>query len=226
MLSRGAIVGRRRHAIRRTRWQSSSTGAPTSGSRCRATRAGRCRAPSTTPASSTWSSRARSSGASATTSNGSRASAHYPVIEFDDGSVYREQSKDMAATIKAGKLDEKRGTGAETAPAGLAKLQVCGAIAQLGERLDRTQEVSGSSPLSSTRKGPGNGAFCRSGADSGIGRVAYGAGLSGRLKLRRRGYMPFPEESEILVIAVCWHQPVAGWGIDRAPCVGRAWWGC
>jgi len=37
----------------------------------------------------------------------------YPVIEFEDGSVYREQSKDMAATIKAGKLDEKRGgTGA------------------------------------------------------------------------------------------------------------------
>ena len=33
----------------------------------------------------------------------------YPVIEFDDGSVYREQSKDMAATTKAGKLDEKRG---------------------------------------------------------------------------------------------------------------------
>ena len=33
----------------------------------------------------------------------------YPVIEFEDGSVYREESKDMAATIKAGKLDEKRG---------------------------------------------------------------------------------------------------------------------
>ena len=33
----------------------------------------------------------------------------YPVIEFENGSVYREQSKDMAATIKAGKLDEKRG---------------------------------------------------------------------------------------------------------------------
>jgi hypothetical protein len=32
----------------------------------------------------------------------------YPVIEFEDGSVYREQSKDMAATIRAGKLDEKR----------------------------------------------------------------------------------------------------------------------
>ncbi len=35
----------------------------------------------------------------------------YPVIEFEDGSVYREQSKDMAATIRAGKLDEKRGAG-------------------------------------------------------------------------------------------------------------------
>jgi hypothetical protein len=33
----------------------------------------------------------------------------YPVIEFEDGSVYREQSKLMAETIKAGKLDEKRG---------------------------------------------------------------------------------------------------------------------
>jgi hypothetical protein len=43
---------------------------------------------------------------------------YYPVIEFEDGSVYREQSKDMAATIKAGKLDEKRGGGAEAAPAG------------------------------------------------------------------------------------------------------------
>jgi glutaredoxin len=33
----------------------------------------------------------------------------YPVIEFDDGSVYREQSKEMAETIRAGKLDEKHG---------------------------------------------------------------------------------------------------------------------
>jgi hypothetical protein len=33
----------------------------------------------------------------------------YPVIEFEDGSVYREESKDMAATIRAGSLDEKRG---------------------------------------------------------------------------------------------------------------------
>ena len=38
----------------------------------------------------------------------SRASGQYPVIEFEDGSVYREESKDMAATIRAGKLDEKR----------------------------------------------------------------------------------------------------------------------
>jgi glutaredoxin len=28
----------------------------------------------------------------------------YPVIEFEDGSVYREQSKDMAARIRAGEL--------------------------------------------------------------------------------------------------------------------------
>ena len=34
---------------------------------------------------------------------------HCPVIEFEDGSVYREESKAMAATIEAGKLDEKRG---------------------------------------------------------------------------------------------------------------------
>jgi hypothetical protein len=33
----------------------------------------------------------------------------YPVIEFEDGSVYREESKDMAATIRAGQLDSKRG---------------------------------------------------------------------------------------------------------------------
>lgn len=28
----------------------------------------------------------------------------YPAIEFEDGRVYREESKDMAATIRAGKL--------------------------------------------------------------------------------------------------------------------------
>jgi len=35
----------------------------------------------------------------------------YPVIEFDNGSVYREESKAMAATIRAGKLDQKRDEG-------------------------------------------------------------------------------------------------------------------
>ena len=35
----------------------------------------------------------------------------YPVIQFSDGSIYREQSKDMAATIKAGKLYEKQAGG-------------------------------------------------------------------------------------------------------------------
>ena len=33
----------------------------------------------------------------------------YPVIEFEDGSVYREESKDMAARIRAGRLLEARG---------------------------------------------------------------------------------------------------------------------
>lgn len=28
----------------------------------------------------------------------------YPVIEFEDGSIYREESADMAARIEAGKL--------------------------------------------------------------------------------------------------------------------------
>jgi hypothetical protein len=33
----------------------------------------------------------------------------FPWIEFDDGSVYREESADMAKTIREGRLDEKRG---------------------------------------------------------------------------------------------------------------------
>jgi hypothetical protein len=43
---------------------------------------------------------------------------YYPVIEFEDGSVYRDESKDMAATIRAGKLDEKRSTSAATGGGG------------------------------------------------------------------------------------------------------------
>ena len=31
----------------------------------------------------------------------------YPAIEFEDGSWYREQSKDMEATIRAGELMKK-----------------------------------------------------------------------------------------------------------------------
>ena len=33
----------------------------------------------------------------------------YPAIEFEDGSWYREQSKDMVRTIREGKLMERRG---------------------------------------------------------------------------------------------------------------------
>jgi glutaredoxin len=32
----------------------------------------------------------------------------FPVIEFEDGSVYREESKEMEAIIRDGRLDEKR----------------------------------------------------------------------------------------------------------------------
>jgi hypothetical protein len=42
----------------------------------------------------------------------------YPVIEFEDGSLYREPSKDMAATIAAGTLDSKRGRAAPSADRG------------------------------------------------------------------------------------------------------------
>jgi hypothetical protein len=34
---------------------------------------------------------------------------YYPVIEFEDGSFYRDESRSMAATIRAGELNEKRG---------------------------------------------------------------------------------------------------------------------
>jgi glutaredoxin len=36
----------------------------------------------------------------------------YPVIEFEDGSVYRDESKDMAARIRSGQLEP------DAAPAG------------------------------------------------------------------------------------------------------------
>ena len=39
----------------------------------------------------------------------------YPAIEFEDGTWYREESKDMERTIRAGTLMEKAG-GGETAP--------------------------------------------------------------------------------------------------------------
>ena len=35
----------------------------------------------------------------------------YPAIQFEDGTWYREQSKDMAKTIRDGKLLERAGSG-------------------------------------------------------------------------------------------------------------------
>ena len=42
----------------------------------------------------------------------------YPAIQFEDGSVYREESKDMAARIRAGTLFEGRAQTASDTPAG------------------------------------------------------------------------------------------------------------
>ncbi len=39
----------------------------------------------------------------------------YPTIEFEDGSAYRDESKDMAETIRAGKLLERSGGSAPAA---------------------------------------------------------------------------------------------------------------
>jgi len=36
---------------------------------------------------------------------------YYPVIEFGDGSSYHEESKEMARTIRAGKLEVRRQSG-------------------------------------------------------------------------------------------------------------------
>jgi hypothetical protein len=41
----------------------------------------------------------------------------YPAIEFDDGTWYREESKEMVRTIREGHLMDKRGSGAAAAPA-------------------------------------------------------------------------------------------------------------
>jgi hypothetical protein len=42
--------------------------------------------------------------------------SQYPAIQFEDGSWYREQSKEMARTIREGKLMEKRGTDPASTP--------------------------------------------------------------------------------------------------------------
>jgi hypothetical protein len=44
--------------------------------------------------------------------------AKYPAIEFDDGTWYRDESKNMAAAIREGRLDEMHG---KTPAAGTAR---------------------------------------------------------------------------------------------------------
>jgi hypothetical protein len=38
----------------------------------------------------------------------------FPAVEFEDGSAYREESKDMVATIASGKLFEQAGGAVDT----------------------------------------------------------------------------------------------------------------
>ena len=40
---------------------------------------------------------------------------NFPWIEFEDGSVYREESKAMAESIRAGKLNQERRSGDQAA---------------------------------------------------------------------------------------------------------------
>ncbi len=61
------------------------------------------------PASPTTSSRGRGDAVKRDQLQQLSGQRQYPVIEFEDGSVYRAPSKDMAATIAAGGLDSKRG---------------------------------------------------------------------------------------------------------------------
>src|SRR4051794_11101388 len=63
---------------------------------------------------------------------------------------------------------------------------VLGAIAQLGERLDRTQEVGGSSPPSSIR--PGSAALCGTRVSSFMGAFPASAfpGLRGNTRVTDR----------------------------------------
>ena len=66
----------------------------------------------------------------------------YPVIEFEDGSVYREQSKDMAARIKGGKLMD-----AHTARPSRSEAHA-GPGESSGKRANASEDQGGSDPAS------------------------------------------------------------------------------
>src|SRR4029077_12679566 len=70
----------------------------------------------------------------------------------------RELRTDAAAVRPAG-ADGGPVSDRAQAPAAQATLSRLGRLAQLGERLPYKQEVTGSSPVPPTQKGPGNGVF-------------------------------------------------------------------
>ncbi len=149
-LSPGAIVSRSRRPPGRARWPSSFIAAATSGSRSRGTRAGRCRARSMRRASNT------------TVVKGPLRRSKRDGIEQLSGQRrvpgdrVRGRERLPRAVEGHGRNDSRRLTRRETRRSRSLGLNCHehGAIAQLGERLDRTQEVSGSNPLSSIRQRP------------------------------------------------------------------------
>ena len=90
-----------------------------------------------------------------------------------------------------GEGDPRRQVRSIARPPERATLRAHGAIAQLGERLDRTQEVSGSSPLSSTLFGK---------QDLGFAEISETArAVSAARKIPEVGNLRFPGEPSLLI---------------------------
>ena len=87
-----------------------------------------------------------------------------PAIELEDGTlvpqgVGRHGADDPGRQVRLPRAERRRAGGRLTAGGRRYNAESHGAIAQLGERLDRTQEVSGSSPLGSTETPAEAGVF-------------------------------------------------------------------
>ena len=77
----------------------------------------------------------------------------FPVIRFEDGSFYREESKAMAETIRAGRLFEKAGGGA--APASPDQADPPSAQADAEARADAPSSPQADAPAADMPSGDG-----------------------------------------------------------------------